>query len=240
MEQSPFDFGVISVYLPPPISITIATDTFIRFEVCPGSLEQVGIVKYIATDTSQLTIRRFLSLVELREYINPGDSILDEVSLWLTNSTKPPYYLCDSNLCLDVAFTSIRGCAFVFFGMDPIVNQLRGMANTYLVTSFFDSLLRTVRHGRTFNSFPSVMYPHLFPTCHASDLFYKLLNLKQKIQEKLNTMCMSKQNRQVVSIENFDVNAWAYVLKCCPVQVSSSLVVVKSIYMNEDECHVEK
>jgi hypothetical protein len=81
MEQSPFDFGVIYVYLPPPISITIATDTFIRFEVCPGSVEQVGIVKYIATDTSQLTIRRFLSLVELREYINPGDSILDEVSL---------------------------------------------------------------------------------------------------------------------------------------------------------------
>jgi len=71
MEQGPFD----------PISITISTDTFIRYEVCPGSVEQVGIVKYIATDTSQLTIRRFLSLVELREYINPGDSILDEVSL---------------------------------------------------------------------------------------------------------------------------------------------------------------
>ena len=105
---------------------------------------------------------------------------------------------------------------------------------------FFDSSLRTVRHGRTFNSFPSVMYPNLFPTCHASDLFYKLLNLKQKIQEKLNTRGMSKRNQQVVSIENFDVNAWAYVLKCCPVQVSSSMVVVKSIYMNEDECHVEK
>jgi len=108
MEQGPLDFGGISVYLPPPISITISTDTFIRFEVCPGSVEQVGIVKYIATDTSQLTTRHFLSLVELREYLNPGDSILDEVSLWPTNSSKPPYYLCDSNLCLDVAFTSIR------------------------------------------------------------------------------------------------------------------------------------
>jgi hypothetical protein len=54
-------------------------------------------------------------------------------------------------------------------------------------------------------------------------------------------MCgMSKHNRQVVSIENFDINAWAYVLKCCPVHVLSSQAVVKRIYMKEDECYVEK
>jgi len=240
MEQGPRDFGVISVYLPPPTSITVSTNTFIQFEVCPGSVEQAGIVKGTATDTSQLTVHHFLSLVELREYINPGDSILDVVSLWPPNTSSPPYYLCDSDLCFDVAFTSIRGYAFVFFGMDPIVNQLCGMANTCLVTSFFDSSLRTVRQGRTFNSFPSVTYPHLFPSCHASDLFYKLLNLKQKIREKLNMCGMSKHNRQVVSIENFDINAWAYVLKCCPVHVLSSQAVVKRIYMKEDECYVEK
>jgi hypothetical protein len=114
------------------------------------------------------------------------------------------------------------------------------MANTYLVTSLFDSSLRTVRQGRTFNSFPSVTYPHLFPSCHASDLFYKLLNLKQKIREKLNMRGMSKHNWQVVSIENFDINAWACVLKCCPVHVSSSQAMVKRISMKENECHAEK
>ncbi len=123
MEQGPRDFGVISVYLPPPTSITVSTNTFIQFEVCPGSVEQAGIVKGTATDTSQLTVHHFLSLVELREYINPGDSILDVVSLWPPNTSSPPYYLCDSDLCFDVAFTSIRGYEFAFFGTDPIVSN---------------------------------------------------------------------------------------------------------------------
>jgi len=106
MEQGPRDFGVISVYLPPPTSITVSTNTFIQFEVCPGSVEQAGFVKGIATDTSQLTVHHFLSLVELREYINPGDSILDVVSLWPPNTSSPPYYLCDSDLCLNVMLHS--------------------------------------------------------------------------------------------------------------------------------------
>jgi hypothetical protein len=51
---------------------------------------------------------------------------------------------------------------------------------------------------------------------------------------------MSKHNWQVVSIENFDINAWACVLKCCPVHVSSSQAMVKRISMKENECHAEK
>ena len=103
------------------------------------------------------------------------------------------------------------------------------MANTYLVSSYFDSSSLIVRHGRTFNSFPSERFQQIFPTCHASDLWFKVLSLKRKIQDKLNTRGMSRQNTQVVFLDNFDINAWDYVVKVCRAEVLTSSVVVRNV-----------
>lgn len=231
---------ILSVCLPPPSSVTVSINTFIRFELRPEEGEKVGVVEGITTSASQLAVRRFLSIDEIREFLPPGNSVLDEITLWPSNTSSPPFYLCDSDLRVDVGFSSVRGYAFVFFDTDSVVDQLCGMGNTYLVTSLFLLSSMTVRHGRTFNSFPSECYPHLLQTCHASNLWYKLLLLKRKIQERMNTRGMSNRNRQVVLFENFDLNAWQYILKLCPVDVASALVVVKGVYMKADECNIEK
>lgn len=231
---------IVSVFLPPPIGIGISVNTFIRFEISPGSGENVGVVEGIQSEASKLIVRRFLSLDDLRRYVPAGNTVMDEVTLWPKNASCPPFYLCDSDLRSDVLFNSVCGYAFVFFMSDDISEQLHGMANTYLVSSYFDSSSLIVRHGRTFNSFPSERFRQIFPTCHASDLWFKVLSLKRKIQEKLNTRGMSTRNTQVIFLDNFDINAWDYVVKVCRAEVLTSSVVVRNVYMKEDECIVEK
>lgn len=69
-----------------------------------------------------------------------------------------------------------------FYDTDGIVQQLYGTANT-----FFGDM--TIISGR---AFPSEYFPHLLPIFHPLDLFIKILNLKQKIQKRLNTCRKSK------------------------------------------------
>ena len=106
---------ILSVCLPPPSSVTVSINTFIRFELRPEEGEKVGVVEGITTSASQLVVHRFLSIDEIREFLPPGNSILDAITLWPSNTSSPPFYLCDSDLRVDVGFSSVRGYAFVFF-----------------------------------------------------------------------------------------------------------------------------
>ena len=110
----------------------------------------------------------------------------------------------------------------------------------YRVVSYFQSSDKTIVHEKTFKSFPSDHFPLLFPVCYPSTIFRQLMHLKRKIQEKLNTRGMGKKNCQVIHIDNFDRSTWSYILSCCQVDVHRSRIVVKNIYLNGDECVVEK
>jgi len=111
---------IVSVFLPPPIGISISVNTFIRFEISPGSGENVGVVEGIQSEASKLIVRRFLSLDDLRRYVPAGNTVMDEVTLWPKNASCPPFYLCDSDLRSDVLFNSVCGYTFVFFMSDDI------------------------------------------------------------------------------------------------------------------------
>lgn len=232
--------GILSVYLPPPISIHVSIKTFIQFQDSPESRGKVGVVEDINVEEGKLRIRHFLTISEVKAHLDDDNDLLNEVSIWPTDTARPPYYLCDSDILTEVSFSSVFGYAFVFYDTDTIVQQLYGMANTYLVTSYFRSSDMTIINGKTFKSFPSEYFPNLLPICHPLDLFNKILNLKRKIQERLNTRGKGKRNGQVVTVENFDSNAWAYVLKCCPVAVVKKCIVVKNVYLKDDDCILEK
>jgi hypothetical protein len=43
-----------------------------------------------------------------------------------------------------------------------------------------------------------------------------------------------------MDIDNFDCDAWSYVLSCYPVTITRSQCVVKTVYMMDVECIIEK
>jgi hypothetical protein len=102
------------------------------------------------------------------------------IMFWsLLQQNHPPYFVCDTDITSEISTLAIRGLVFVFHEDDPIIHQLHGMANTYVVSSYFKSTVKVLIHGRTFSSFPSTIYRNL-PTCSASQLFSQLLYIKKQ------------------------------------------------------------
>jgi hypothetical protein len=97
-----------------------------------------------------------------------GPDRVGNVSFWCRRNAKhPPFYLCDSDIVIEIAASAIIGLAFVFHESDNVVRQLDGLANTYIVTSIYLSQSMKVEHTRSFCSFPSQVHEPL-PTCFSS------------------------------------------------------------------------
>lgn len=175
-----------SIYLPPVASIHIFIHTFIRFIAGRGNSQKVGLVKAINVEERRLTVCNFLRVVDVREYLEDDNHLLDEISLWPNDVSHPPFYLCDSDVVSGVEFISVRGYAFVFYGSNDIYPQLHRLINTFRVTSYFRSADLCLNHEKSFKSFPSKHLPDLLPACHPSAIFKQLISMKWKIQVKLN------------------------------------------------------
>jgi hypothetical protein len=137
-----------------------------------------------------------------------------------------------------VSFSEVVGLAFVFHEDDALVAQLRGMANTYVASSFFSSQTFTITHGHKFHSFPSTA-SKILPSCFPSSLFRQLLRVKSKIHRAMNSRSMSAQNKVTFQVEGVDKFTWLYLKTKLP-QPMLSLVVVKMVYVGMDDAIVEK
>ncbi len=81
------------------------------------------------------------------------------------------------------------GLAFVFNASDPVVSQLNGMANTFQVSSYFDTHKMTLTHEWTFAPFSSQAL--MIPTCFPSNLVSQLLTIKNKLHRVMNSQSMN-------------------------------------------------
>jgi hypothetical protein len=102
------------------------------------------------------------------------------------NAKKPPFYLCDADIVLEIAASDIIGLAFLCHESDRILRQLGGLANTYAVTSIYLSQSLKVEHTRTLFSFPCQVNEALL-TCCSSIIFEQTIKNKNKTQLAMNT-----------------------------------------------------
>lgn len=230
---------VFSLLLPSPINISITCNTFIRYSSRQSNTIEVGLVTSISNQTSLVvTVRRFLTWMQVVSIA--GDRMVPNISFWPLNSVTNPYYLCDSDLTVEISTSSIIGLAFVFYHDDRVVTQLEGMANTYIVSSFFQSATLTVIHACTFVSFPSAHVPNNLLSCMPSTIFYQLMGIKQKMLLLLNTRSMSDRCSSSVSMNSIDAHTWNYIVTNLPHAATHETIVYKKTYLYKDEFCVEK
>ncbi len=169
-----------------------------------------------------------------------GDRIIPNISCWPLNIQNNPLFLCDTDVTADVSIQRVRGLAFVFYFDDPFVQHIQGMANTYLVSSFFNSIELSISHIRSFLSFPSLYVENSLPSCLPSILFWQLLGVKQKIQQLLNTRSLSARCNLSCNINNIDPLTWHYISSNLPVHLQARRVVIKKTSVCRDEFVVDK
>ena len=197
---------------------------------------KVGLIVDINSSERQCTLRHFLSIQQLQEKV--GNHLPRNIICWPQQSVYPPVYLLDSDITSVVPFSEVVGLAFVFHEDDALVAQLRGMANTYVSSSFFSSQTFTITHGHKFHSFPSTA-SKILPSCFPSSLFRQLLRVKSKLHRAMNSRSMSAQNKVTFQVEGVDKFTWLYLKTKLP-QPMLSLVVVKTVYVGIDDAIVEK
>jgi len=130
------------------------------------------------------------------------------VSFWpTTQNFSTPHYLCDSDITSTVTSDDVLGLAFVFYASDPVVAQLNGMANTFQVSSFFDTCKMIVTHDWTFAPFSS--QASMIPTCYPSNLFSQILTIKNKLHRKMNSWSMNVRNYTTIQVDCIDQYTWA-------------------------------
>jgi hypothetical protein len=183
----------VSIFIPNPVSIYVMPNTFIRFKRQSSTSEEVGIITSIDAEAHQLQIRLFLSWQQMMQRIGPDR--IGNVPFWCRQNAKhPPFYLCDSDIVIEIAASDILGLGFVFHESDKILRQLDGMANTYIVTSIYLLQSMKVEHTRSFFSFPCQVNKPL-PTCFSSMIFEQIIKIKKKIQLAMNTRSGKSKKR---------------------------------------------
>jgi hypothetical protein len=126
----------------------------------------------------------------------------------------------------------------VFHEDDPFVHQLRGMANTYKVSSCCKSTQMVLVHGRTFCSFPSLANMSLV-SCFPSTLFLQLLHMKNRLHVAMNTRRMDAKNCVTIHCDTIDPSTWVYTKKHLPAS-DVRHTICKATYIEEDDGVVEK
>jgi len=189
----------IALFIPAPTNTYVTTCTFIRFKSCKAN--RVGLVVSIDACRSILTVQHFLSWEQMLEVVD-GNAMAN-VSFWpTTQNSSTPHYLCDSDITSTVTSDDVLGLAFVFYASDPVVAQLNGMANTFQVSSFFDTCKMIVTHDWTFAPFSS--QASMIPTCYPSNLFSQILTIKNKLHQIMNSWSMNAQNYTTIQVDCID------------------------------------
>ncbi len=80
---------------------------------------------------------------------------------------------------------------------DPLLERVHGMANTFAVSSYFNTVTMTCMHVRSFQSFPSLAFSQFLPTCAPLQILNRLLSINEGVQKKLNSRSM---NARCISI----------------------------------------
>jgi len=231
--------AITTIVLPPPISICIIPNTFIRYVTEENNNIHIGLVTSIRShQISEVQIRRFLTWAEVVDIA--GESLVPNISFWPLNSVTNPHYLCDSDLLLDVSISNILGLAFVFYYQDNIVKNIEGMMHTYIVSSYFHSKQLTITHTQTFVPFPSSNAMNQCLSCVPSTIFHQLLLMKQKILLLLNTRSLAERCNQSSTINNVDRNTWHYITSNIPILPTHQAIVYKKTFLFRDEFCVEK
>ncbi len=109
---------LVSVFLPEPVNIYLANNTFVKF----GNCGNIGMVVNINLSERQCTLHHFLSLQQLQQHL--GDNLPPNINFWPDQSTYPPFILFDSDITSTVFFTQVIGLAFVFHEDDVVVRQI--------------------------------------------------------------------------------------------------------------------
>ena len=87
--------AITTIFLPPPLSIGIIPNTFIRYVTEENNNIHIGLVTLIRShQISEVQIRRFLTWAEVVDIA--GESLVPNISFWPLNSVTNPHYLCDS------------------------------------------------------------------------------------------------------------------------------------------------
>jgi len=162
------------------------------------------------------------------------------ISFWPQQTDYPPLYLCDSDITNVISASSIIGLAFVFYEDDPIVGEVSGVSNTYVVSSRFNSSQMLIQHSTSFSSFPSRAFPLILPSCFPSTMFKQLLSIKRKVQTAINTRSINARNRVVCTVENIDVLTWRYLMQNSPAAVVVDSDITKWAYIEDDNAMVRK
>jgi hypothetical protein len=231
----------VSLFIPDPVSIYVTTNTFVKFKRESSTSDEVGMIIGIDVQSQQLQIRLFLSWVQLLRHIGPDR--VGNISFWRRRNAKhPPFYLCDSDIVVEMHTGNVKGLAFMFHESDNVVRQLDGLANTYIVTSIYYSMLMKLEHKRSFFSFPCQVNEPL-PLCAPSMIFEQVLKIKNKVQVALNTRSGKSRNVQNIQLDNVNRLTWQYTTKDAArygVVVGSSYGVVQVTFMESDTCVVQK
>ncbi len=74
--------------------------------------ESIGLIESINTGHHIVTLRRFMSWVELLDYI--GDDVFANIFVWPDYVCSYPLYLCDTDVTMAIPVECIQGIAFVF------------------------------------------------------------------------------------------------------------------------------
>ena len=80
---------------------------------------------------------------------------------------------------------------------DPKFERVHGMANTFAVSSYFNTVTMTCMHVRSFQSFPSLDFSQFLPTCAPLQILNRLLSINGGCKKKLNSHSM---NARCISI----------------------------------------
>jgi hypothetical protein len=226
---------LLSIFLP-EIKIHVTTNTFIRFSIEDAN-EFVGMVTDMKVAERSFTVRRFFSSEQLGNIVG---NMRNDLSFWPHQGHCTLSFVCDSNIVVEVAHSAVVGLAFVFHLTDPLVRQVRGMANVFVVSSFLNTHTMTLWHCQSFSSFPSTSPHRILPTCFPSTIFNQLIAMKSSMQSALNTRGKNARNRVVCKIDNFSVVTWEYMKSLLVLEVETSNHIAKTNFILMDELVVEK
>jgi hypothetical protein len=229
--------ALVSQFVPAPANIYITRNTFVRFIGNNGE-EDIGLIVDINLENKTVSVRCFLTWIQLSGLL--GDHMVQNFSFWPTNSPVNPLYLCDTDVMVMISVHRLRGLAFVFYADDPIVRQIHGMANTFVVSSVFNSAEMSIVHMRSFFSYPSLYPENRLLTCFPSMIFSQVLRIKQKLHHLLSSRSKTAKCFQSCIVSNIDPLTWEYICSLLPAHYNSWNVVVKKCYINKDEFMVEK
>ena len=227
----------ISLFLAAPVNIYICPYTFIRYCNDKGE-EYVGQIVDIHEDRRTVSLRQFMTTEQLMHHF--GENMLPNITYWPTRQLNHPPYLCAIDQCQIVPTNSINGLAFVLYYNDPVVRQVFGLANTFVVSSAFSPANNTLFHAKTFLSFPSLYADSQLVSCFPSMIFMQLLTVKEKLQLLLHSRSKNKKCMQSCTIPNIDRLTWEYMTTVLQVQYIQKNVVIKKVYCCNDEFHMEK